>query len=155
MKKLIEFGCKMPVSGRIYEKGNIIIPKNKKTDIIILSSNWSKWESFEEHKKIGEAEIIENEIGIFAKEIEYFIDLESLEKLQDSFIKTMIDKYDEEIYYTKDLCAGLFINGSNKGPIYSRGSIELKFLYHDIFNYKRSDIDEIIREIKISLLLND
>jgi hypothetical protein len=149
MKKLIEFGCKMPVSGRIYERGSVIIPKDKKTDILILSSNWSIWECWQTYKKIGEAEVIENEIGIFAKEIEYLIDLESLEKLQDSFLKS------ESGHYTKDLCPGLFTLKSGDIKNYSdKGSVDLKFLYHDIFNNKKSDMDEIIRELKISFLLN-
>ena len=140
----------MPVSGRIYQKGSISIPYDN-VDIKILSNP-------NNNSNIGKARIVENEIGLFAIDIEYSINIKKLNEIQESNISNLISekKLDKEkARYTKDLTIALY----GHQHIYEYvefNSVEFKFLYHDLFTSDVIDeIDIICRELKIDYLLNE
>lgn len=157
MKKLLEWGVKMPVSGRTYYKGSISILSSE-IEIKILSTN-------HDHYTIGKAKLVENEIGLFATDIEYSIDPEKLNEIQELNIRKQIEEkqFCADDKWTKDLTIAVY--GSISNTYFEKDSVELRFLYHDLFfsrtqsDYNKRNnghnINDIVRELKLDYILNE
>jgi hypothetical protein len=157
MKKLVEWGVKMPVSGRTYHRGSILMPEIE-MDIKVLCTHYN-------NHKIGKCKLFENEIGLFATDIEYSINTEKLNEIQESNISHLVEegKLDpENDLFTKELTIGVF--GKADDEYFDKNSVELRFLYHDLFLaqtksvYNRDNgynINDIVRELKLDYILNE
>jgi hypothetical protein len=139
---------------KVYLRKDAKIPDNP-VDIMLSNSG--------DLYKIGEAELIENELGIFANNIIYWVNKELLDKIvEDSLIKykaylkevynTRIDKHKHEIKeeydtpYSDTLCKEL-----NLAYEYKKNKVEFIFLYKEIFT--KENIKEIIRDLKINAII--
>lgn len=140
MKNIVIWGEKMPLTGRIYERGSINLPKSNLVDIMLL------WDS-KDYEIIGNAELVENSTGLFVINTNYFIDfnllIEKLEKYYEIYTKE-----NGKVKYTTDLtiaCMGkysLHYTEDNK--------VDFKFLYHDLLSI---NLKQIVRELKLSSIM--
>jgi hypothetical protein len=159
MKKLVEWGVKMPVSGRVYHKGSISILNNE-IEIKILGTHHV-------HHTIGRCKLVDNEIGLFATDIEYSIDPEKLNEIQESNIRKQIEEKQlhADDKFTKDLTIAVYGKRSTD-DYFEKDSVELRFLYHDLFlpisstqreydNRDNYNINDIVRELKLDHILNE
>jgi hypothetical protein len=100
------------------------------------------------YEKIGEAEFIENEVGIFADNINYLIDKEYLNQIIDESINEYLKKnINAKVYGGLTFtCAGY-----NRDEYKEKNSVEFKFFSHQICS--RNNIREIIRDLKLNSVL--
>jgi hypothetical protein len=87
MIELAKWSVPAEVSGRIYHRYCIKLPNlNFPVDINLSNSN-------EEREKIGEAYLLENEYGLYAKDIKWFVDFEYLNNIRNKSMEYFIQKY--------------------------------------------------------------
>jgi hypothetical protein len=78
---MLEWGKPSPLGKLIIKRGKIILPDlSKPVDIRLINNR-------DDNIKIGEAFLIENDIGIFAHKINYFID--------EKYLNTKMKSYDK------------------------------------------------------------
>lgn len=143
MKKIqiVKWSEPMHTSSRIYHRFSIKLPNTPIIDIMLLNND-------NKYERIGKATLIENEIELWADNIEYFIDESELNKI-------LIDYHNEfkkdqtEYKYYNELTIGCI--GRELNEYKEKNSVELKFLYIHILTKK--DIKDILRELKLNSLL--
>jgi hypothetical protein len=140
MIQLIKWGEPMHTSGRIYHRGSIKLPDTKTTDIMLLNNN-------NHYEKIGEATLIENEIGLFATNTDYYINVESLNNLIGEYHTRYKKVHPEDKYYSELTIACM---GKDKEE-YKEEELELKFLYRHLLT--NEPLKDIIRDLKLQLLV--
>ena len=141
MKEIMNWGKPMHTSSRIYHRGSIKLPDTKKVDIMLINLD-------NKYEKIGEAEFIENEVGVFADNINYLIDKEYLNQIIDESINEYLKKnINAKVYGGLTFtCAGY-----NRDEYKEKNSVEFKFFSYQIFS--RNDIRVIIRDLKLNSVL--
>ena len=98
------------------------------------------------YSKIGEAYLIENEIGIFVKSYKYNA---NEEVLNDIIYSNQSVEEERENCYSLTLTG----DGHNKEVYKDEGEVEFAFLTRSI--NADVDVDAIIRDIKISSVITD
>jgi hypothetical protein len=129
-------------SGRIYHRGSIKLKDNPIVDIMILND-------YNKYHKIGEAELIENERGLFANNIKYGVDKEYLDKIVENSRERYLQENPNDLYYTELTIA---CQGLNKEVYEKENEVEFAFLYRQVV--EDCDIKEIVRDLKINSLDN-
>jgi hypothetical protein len=140
--QLVKWNEPMHTSERIYHRGSIKLPNTQTIDIMLINDNPS------DHLKIGEAQLIENEIGLYTHNVKYFINEKELNKT----IKENVNEYKKlnpNVKYHNELtitCIGI-----DKTEFKEKNSVELKFLCRQLLINK--DIKLIIRDLKLKSLI--
>ena len=137
MRQIVEWGVPAELSGRLYHRGCINLPDlNLPVDIVLINND-------NQSKSIGESYLIENEHGIFIKEVKWNVDVNYLDELIDEQYQknsNTVNKYDPE------LCIGMM--GSNRPEYKVDNELEFKFLIKTILSDE--PIESLIRDIKLN-----
>jgi hypothetical protein len=141
MIEILTWNKPMHTSGRIYHQGSIKLPDNPIVDIMLLNSH-------NKYHKIGEAEIIENEIGIFANNIKYTVNKEYLDKIIEDSRERYLQENPNNLYYTELIIA---CQGLHKQVYEEENEVEFVFLYRQLF--VKDDIKETIRDLKLNSII--
>ena len=137
MRQIVEWGVPAKISGRIYNRGCINLPDLNLPVDIVLVNNSSKF------KVIGESHLIEDERGIFIKDVKWNIDVNYL----DDLIDEQYQKYSSRISkYDPELCIGMM--GSDRLEYKGDKELEFKFLVKTILSDE--PIESIIRDVKLN-----
>jgi hypothetical protein len=131
----------MHTSGRIYHRDSIKLKDNPLVDIMLLNSH-------NKYQKIGEAELIENERGLFANNVKYLVDKEYLDKIVEDSCERYLQENPNDLYYTELTIA---CQGLNKEVYEKENEVEFAFLYRQLFI--EDDITETIRDLKLNSII--
>ena len=141
MIEILTWNKPMHTSGRIYHRDSIKLKDNPLVDIMLLNSH-------NKYQKIGEAELIENERGLFANNVKYLVDKEYLDKIVEDSCERYLQENPNDLYYTELTIA---CQGLNKEVYEKENEVEFAFLYRQLFI--EDDITETIRDLKLNSII--
>jgi len=141
MIEILTWNKPMHTSGRIYHRGSIKLKDNPLVDIMLLKSHNG-------YQKIGEAELIENERGLFANNVKYLVDKEYLDKIVEDSCERYLQENPNDLYYTELTIACI---GSTRDEYKKENEVEFAFFYRQLFI--EHDITETIRDLKLNSII--
>ena len=138
MRQIVEWGKPAKISERIYHRGCIKLPDlDNPVDIVLLNT-------IQQYKKIGEAYLIENGIGIFVKDVNWNIDIDYLDKVMYGYNQNKTEgKYDPGVTIS--------LLGHNRAEYVGKDELEFKFLTKMIDT--TDGIEGLIRDIRLSSIV--
>lgn len=151
MRQLVKWGVPAIISGRTYYRGSIKLPDlNLPVDVMLMNQQ-------NDRSKIGEAYLIENEEGLFVKNINWYIDIDYLREVMDKWEKHYREVFAFQIEREKDwkydreetIC----LMGTESNEYKDNNCLEFVFIARTILSDE--PIHVLLRDVKLGSIVTE